>query len=73
MRNRHTWFKGLIEAGKTREEAYEIVWGWKDKCEQCGKSLSCGRIVMVHEDNMVRLCVECTVERLNKGNIIVKE
>lgn len=30
VRNRHTWFKGLIEAGKTREEAYEIVWGWKD-------------------------------------------
>jgi len=32
VRNRHMWFKGLIEEGKTREEAYEIVWGWKDAC-----------------------------------------
>lgn len=28
--NRHEWFKKLVNEGKSREDAYEIVWGWKD-------------------------------------------
>jgi hypothetical protein len=30
VRNRHTWFRQLIEKGVSREEAYQEVWGWKD-------------------------------------------
>lgn len=28
--NRHLWFAKLLREGKSRDEAYKIVWGWKD-------------------------------------------
>ncbi len=31
VRNRHRWFNNLLNEGKTRDEAYEIVWGWKSQ------------------------------------------
>lgn len=31
MRNRHRWFNSLLNKRKTRDEAYEIVWGWKSQ------------------------------------------
>lgn len=36
------------------------------ECEQCDKSLPHGGIVIMYKGNMVRLCVECAVARLNE-------
>ena len=36
------------------------------ECEQCDKSLPHGGIAVMYKGNMVRLCVECAVARLNE-------